>query len=151
MKRPPTDIDVNSFFSFTILISFNKRSVTDEYGNPHLPAGLFILKAWIASESLVLSDPIQKMKKGILRHSKTHFARLGNRRKIASGQRFGFLCKKKMLSKPTSYTERTNSGSARALLLSSIKRTAPSLNHPIRDAGPESASSRLVEKYPSPF
>ncbi|KAJ6288041.1 hypothetical protein OIU78_014695 [Salix suchowensis] len=47
-------------------------------------------------------------------------------------------------SKPTSYTERTNSGSARALL-SSKKRTAPSRIG--RDAGPESASSLLVEKY----
>jgi hypothetical protein len=33
---------------------------TDEYGNPHLPAGLFILKAWIASESLVLSKQHKK-------------------------------------------------------------------------------------------
>ena len=49
-------------------------------------------------------------------------------------------------SKPTSYTEWTNSGSARALL-SFKKRTAPT--RPIRDAGPESASSLLVEKYSS--
>ena len=35
-------------------------SETDEYGNPNLPTGRLILKAWIASESLVLSDPIQR-------------------------------------------------------------------------------------------
>jgi len=49
-------------------------------------------------------------------------------------------------SKPTPYTKRTNSGLTRALL-SSKKGTAPS--RPIRDAGPESASSLLVEKYSS--
>lgn len=52
------------------------------------------------------SDPIQKMKEGIWRHNK----RLMPWKSAKDSKRgwFGFLCKKKMLSKLTSYTEHRN-------------------------------------------
>jgi hypothetical protein len=49
-------------------------------------------------------------------------------------------------SKPASYTEQTNSSSAKALLFSKKRTTSSRL---IQNVGLESASSLLIEKYSS--